>query len=84
MSKILICSVEEVIREKLKEILANHYELILTDSLEQANDVIKNAEIKTMFVDKNNIDDFQSKNSAVKVFPIEKPIKSDELLKACK
>ena len=84
MDKILIYSPEEGFREAIKLILADDHELILTDSLEQANDVIKNAKIKLVLADKDNAETFQTQNPTVRVFPIKKPIKSDELLKACK
>ena len=42
--KILICDDEEGIRESLKLILADHYELILTDNGEQCLECIENCE----------------------------------------
>ena len=41
--KVLICDDEEGIRESLKLILSDHYELIVTENGEQALDVLKNA-----------------------------------------
>jgi len=40
--KILICDDEEGIRESLKLILADHYELVLTDNSEQCLEFLKN------------------------------------------
>ena len=50
--KILIVDDEESIRESLKLILADHYELILTDGSEQALDVLENAkDVKIVLLD---------------------------------
>jgi len=38
-------------RESLKLILSDHYDLILTDSLEQCLEVIKNAEVRILLLD---------------------------------
>ena len=43
MNKILICEKEEGIRESLKLILGDHYELILTDSTDQCLDCADHA-----------------------------------------
>lgn len=42
-SKILICDDEEGIRESLKLILEDHYELILTEDSDQCLDCLKNS-----------------------------------------
>ena len=50
--KILICDDEEGIRESLKLILSDHYELIITDSGEQCLDILKNDKsIGLLFLD---------------------------------
>ena len=43
MKKILICDEDEKVRESLKLILGNHYELIATDDPQQALHVLMNA-----------------------------------------
>lgn len=51
-NKILIVDDEESIRESLKLILSDHYELILTDGGEQALDVLDNAkDVKVVLLD---------------------------------
>jgi len=51
-SKILICDDEEGIRESLKLILSDHYDLIVTENGEQALGVLKNAkDIGLMLID---------------------------------
>ena len=51
-NKILICDDEEGIRESLKLILSDHYELIITDSGEQCLDILKNDKsIGLLFLD---------------------------------
>jgi len=56
--KILIYSIKEEIRNKIKLFLGDHYDLILCDSLEMCLDVIRNAEIKTLLLDVNDQDEF--------------------------
>jgi DNA-binding NtrC family response regulator len=43
MSKILICHPDETTRESLKLILSDHTEMILTDTISQSIDCLKNA-----------------------------------------
>ena len=50
--KILICDDEEGVRESLKLILADNYDLILCDNHNQCLDCLKNnADIKLLFLD---------------------------------
>lgn len=50
--KVLIVNDEESIRESLKHILSDHYELILTDGGEQALDVLDHAkDVKVVLLD---------------------------------
>ena len=52
MNKILICDADEGIRESLKLILGDYYELILTDSGEQSLECLKNAkDIRLVLID---------------------------------
>lgn len=63
MKKILICHPDEATRESLKLILCDHYELILTNSLEQSLDILNHT--KDVFLYLLNIDstkEFSPKN----------------------
>ncbi len=52
--KILICDDEEGIRESLKFILSDYYDLIVTDSEEQCIDCLRNAkDIGLLLIDEN-------------------------------
>jgi DNA-binding NtrC family response regulator len=54
--KILICDDEENIRESLKAILADHYELVLVDSTDMAVDILSHAkDIKIILLNINII-----------------------------
>lgn len=70
MSKILVYSVEERTRESVKLILSDIYDLILTDSLEQCLEVIKNAEIRILLLD---IDKQDKTAEIIKKVTSEKP-----------
>lgn len=66
MEKILICSTEEGIREAMKAILSDHHELIVTSSLEQSLEVIKNTEIRLFLLDIDKQEGFESAVKQVK------------------
>jgi len=77
MSKILIFSTEETIREKIKNMLCDHYDMILTDSIEQCQECIKNTDIGTLIfdVDKQDkplvdIEAIHSDNPSLKVISL--------------
>ena len=72
--KILVFSKEEGIREAVKLILNDHYEMILTDSLELCEDIISKTEISTLCldIDKNddinqNIQKLKTKEPTIKI-----------------
>ena len=70
MKKILICSPKESLRESLKLILGNIYDLILTDSPEQCCDILTSAKIGTLLIDyTEGIPEVLSKISAQKNRP---------------
>ncbi len=65
MNKILICHPDETIRETIKLILCDHYDLILTDSIPQSLDCLKHAkDINTLLMSVGNSDEFNSKTVA--------------------
>jgi len=73
--KILISLEDEALRDKVKLILENHYELILTDSLEQCLDIVKNTDISTFIVDANQnaletIQKLSNHNPSIKIVAI--------------
>jgi len=51
MSKILVYSTEENIRETIKSILSDYNDLILTDSIDQCQECIKDTEISIILFD---------------------------------
>ena len=57
MSKILICHPDAKIRETLKLILCDHYNLILTDNISQCLYCLEHAQdIKILLADMNNLE----------------------------
>jgi len=83
MNKILICSENEDSREALKLILGDYRELILTDSIEQAKEIVKRTEIEIFFTDKDKISEVNQflTNTSIKTIAILRPIKKEEILK---
>lgn len=74
MSKILICSNDEKVRETIKETLSNEYELILCDDASQCHEFIKNTKIKHLLIDIDGqeeafdvIDEVNSQKTKIKV-----------------
>src|SRR5690242_20068092 len=57
MSKILICSLEEGIRESLKLLLEDRYELIVTDSTDMCLEVVNNADIRLLLLDTSQLNE---------------------------
>lgn len=49
--KILIINNDETVRESFKLILSNQYELILTDVLDAADEILQNTEVKLILLD---------------------------------
>jgi DNA-binding NtrC family response regulator len=85
-AKILICSLEEGIRESFKLILGDFHDMILCDSLEQCKDVLNHSEIKTLLLDIDKqqkiidfIKDINSKHPSAKIIAIGKPIKEGQI-----
>ena len=79
MSKIMICDDEEGIRESLKLVLGDHYDLIAVDSGEQALHTLAHAkDVKTVLLDikmpkVNGLDvlkEIKSKHPAVKIIMV--------------
>jgi len=77
--KILICSNDSNVREKIKLILNDKYELILSESMKMCPEIIENADISTFLTDEDVTFD-----TSVKIVPIEKPIRDEVILDACK
>ena len=75
--KILVYSAEESARENIKEILGDHYDMVLTESVEQCQECINNTDIKTLIYDADkqdkpleDIKTFRSKNPKLKIIAL--------------
>jgi len=75
--KILVYSSEETARENVKSILGDHYDMILTDSVEQCQECIKNTDIGTLIYDTDkqdkaleDIKTFRSNNPKLKIIAL--------------
>jgi len=87
MNKVLICSDNEETREKIKELLGNYREMIISDTTEQSFIVLKRADIDIIITDQNKVDTFQANTKEypnLKCLPIKFPFNSDEILSMCK
>ena len=75
MSKILICG-EEKLRKELNGILSDTRDLILVDTIEMCQEVMKNAEISTLLLDLDTkgafeaVEQIHSNNPAIKIVVI--------------
>ena len=74
MSKILICSNDEKVRESTKEILCDEYDLILCEDANQCPEFVKNTKIRNLIIDIDGQDEtfdviaeVKSQNAKIKI-----------------
>lgn len=83
--KILICDDEEGMRESLKAVLADHYELVLVDSSDMALEILSHSKDIKIVILNIKMPEIQKKFPHVKIITdIVKPLKPQYILETIK